>query len=137
MRFDATSTEMGLSSRTAGGRNLEKRPAAVWFAFGYAILWGGFSIVAALLGLYPSASAAILIVSFGASMAYLGFLVFQKNARAAWFLVGIALFDVLSRILQHKGGMLMPALLIGFALWAVHRLKQIDVNQASPKAAAA
>ena len=113
---------------SAGGI-MEKRPTAVWFTFGYAILWGCFSMLAASLGLYPSALGAPLGAIMGASTAVLGFFVLQRDAGAAWLLVGTALLDALSRTLQdHRSVILMPALLGVFALWAACCLKTVPAD---------
>lgn len=100
------------------------------WTFGYAIFWGGLSAAMpfAMLHEYPSLASAILTSILGLAVIGLGYGVYRRSRAAAWILVGFALFDMLSRLVQGHTGFLMPGILLAFSLTsAISMHKQMQV----------
>lgn len=89
-----------------------KRSSSPTWTFGYAIFWGGLSAAMpfAMLREYPSLASAILTSFLGLATIGLGYGVYRRSRVAAWILVGLALFDMLSRFVQGHSGYLMPGI---------------------------
>ncbi len=97
-----------------------KSSSAIRWAVGYAILWGGGTMVVPVFHYaeYHSLGVALNTSLLGAIIIALGFGVYRRSELAAWALVMVAVFDIVVRILMHHSGLLMPLILLALALQA-------------------
>ncbi len=101
--------------------------AAPSWTLGYTLLWGAWIAVGSLIALfkYPS-----LIVMAGTSflgaigIIVLGVAVYQGSRLAAWTLATIAMIDIGTRLFHGRGGVIMPGLMLAFAVTAVLALRR-------------
>jgi hypothetical protein len=103
-----------------------KSPLAIRWASGYAVLWGGLTVVMPILSYaeYGSLGTALLTSLSGALIIALGFGVYRRSELAAWLLVVFGFIDIVSRIVLGPKGPLMPMILLGLSLWAAIYLRR-------------
>ena len=107
-----------------GNRNtLSTRSSAPTWTFGYAILWGGFSVILPLLQDYPSSWAAILTSLLGLMTIGVGYAAYRRKQWAAWVLVAFALVDIGAEEIVRASGYIMPGVLFAFALTSAIALR--------------